>query len=219
MLTGGLGSEHSAQDFWDTSHQRSSSVAETQPDCSLLDSLVAAWLYHFSLIFDQEIACQFVFCRKTDIVIFSLVSVLLSIREIDTEMSPISRIQTSLSSFLNLDFKFQAAKLKHDRDMDYVESVLKVLWNGFNSTNYSVTADTLFNLCSSFSSLNRWVVLLLVLSQPDCANYFITDQVLGSKVCLPEVLKTPCGVGFAFEHLVPQTHTTLYFSYSRFLKL
>lgn len=41
-----------------TSHQRSSSVEGRLPDCCLLDCVVAAWLYYFSLIFDQEVACQ-----------------------------------------------------------------------------------------------------------------------------------------------------------------
>lgn len=85
-------------------------MAETQLDCSLLESVVPAWLYHFSLSFDQEVACQPVFCRKTD-----LHSHLWSPRfpalERLTEMSLISRIQTSVSSVLNLDFRFQAAKV------------------------------------------------------------------------------------------------------------
>jgi len=34
MLTEGPGTEHGAQDFYDTSNQRPSSVTETQPDCS-----------------------------------------------------------------------------------------------------------------------------------------------------------------------------------------
>lgn len=31
---------------------------QKQPDCNLLDHVVPAWLYHFNLIFDQEVAFQ-----------------------------------------------------------------------------------------------------------------------------------------------------------------
>lgn len=67
--TSGPGTEHSPQDFWDTSNQRLSSVTERQPDRSLLDSVAPMWLYYFSLIFDQEVACQPLFCRETDLTV------------------------------------------------------------------------------------------------------------------------------------------------------
>lgn len=80
-------------------------VWQKRGQTAVYQHVAAAWLCHFSLIFDQEVACQPVFCRQSDLHA-QLWSPCFPALERLTEMSLISRIHTSLSSVLNLDFKF-----------------------------------------------------------------------------------------------------------------
>lgn len=155
VVAGGSGSEHLSSEMI-LCGRKTARLLLIRLCCCCMATISVSFL-------TRRLLASLVFFRKTDLYSQLWFSCFPALEKL-TEISLISRIQTSLVSLTWIS-SFRLQSWSMIGTWMFVESVLKALWSDFHKLVYN--CRHFIEPVQQFSSLNRWVVFLLVLRQPD----------------------------------------------------